>query len=66
MAYMLSVFLSANTCEGAPNILHVYVTDAPGAELKQYDIELPQIGHTVDGADDEWIRDVLVAAIEAL
>lgn len=66
MAYMLSVYLSANTCEMTPNILHVYVSDAPGAGVKQYDIPLPQIGHTIDQADDEWIRDLLVAAVEVL
>lgn len=66
MAYMLGIYLHANTFEGSPNTLSVYVTDAPGAELKQYDIPLPHVGHTVGGADDEWIRDLLVAAIEAL
>lgn len=66
MTYMLSAFLSANSFEGSPNVLHVYVTENPGSEVKEYGIPLPHVGRMTDDPDDQWLRDLFVAAIEAL
>lgn len=66
MAFMLGMYLSATSFKEGPNCLHVQIVDNPGAEIKSYDIPLPHIGRMTDDPDDQWLRDVLVAAIEAL
>lgn len=66
MAYFLGVYLMANSFSETPNTIHVQVFESAGADISTYEIPLPHVAAMSDAADDQWLRDVFVAAIEAL
>lgn len=66
MAYMVGLYLQANSFNMPPTELHLHYIERPGGEIHTYAIPLPPVPHDQDDADDSWIRDLLVAAIEAL